>query len=51
MPLFALGTQCLFVISITFGFQAEDGHIIFGDVLSILDKVKTRKFDDLTYTA
>ena len=38
MLLFVLGTQCLFVISITFGFQTEDGHILFGDVLSILDK-------------
>ena len=48
MSLFTLGTPCLFVISITFGFQAEDGHIIFGDVLSILDKVKTSKENLMT---
>ena len=47
MPLFALGTQCLFVISITFGFQAEDGLIILGDVLSILDLVKTTSKENL----
>ena len=47
MPLFALWTQCLSVISITFGFQADDGHITSGDVLSTLDKVKTTSKENL----
>ena len=47
MPLFALGTQCLSVISITFGFQAEDCHIVFGDVLSIFALVKTTSKENL----